>query len=235
MKPGSLYLLPTPLGEMPASMVLPGHNLEIVRRLRYFIAEDPRSARRFLKAAGIDFPLESINIGVLNEHTRKEEHSPLLEPLMSGQDAGLLSEAGLPCVADPGAELVRLAHARGIRIIPLTGPSSLTLALMASGFNGQRFVFHGYLPVEPRARSRKIREMESAASKRDETQIFIETPYRNLQLFKSILTVCQPGTMLSIATDITLPGEHITTLSIEAWKQENPDLHKRPAVFLIYR
>ena len=214
MSAGTLYLIPVPLGHVAADASLPAPVLELTRRLTHFVVENAKTARAFLKAVGTEHPLQSLQLAELNEHTRNEALAGLLAPLLSGHDLGLLSEAGCPAVADPGANLVALAQSDGIRVVPLIGPSSLLLALMASGLNGQRFAFQGYLPAKETDRSKALRELEAESRKRGQTQIFIETPYRNRQLFDSILQHCQPATRLCVATDLSLRGESVRTLSV---------------------
>ena len=234
MSAGTLYLIPVPLGHVAAEASLPAPVLEQTRRLTHFVVENAKSARAFLKAVGTEQPLQSLQLAELNEHTRNEALTGLLAPLLAGHDLGLLSEAGCPAVADPGANLVALAQSEGIRVVPLIGPSSLLLALMASGLNGQRFAFQGYLPAKEADRIKALRELEAESRKRGQTQIFIETPYRNRQLFDSILQHCQPATRLCVATDLSLPGESIRTLPVGHWKKETPpDFERRPTVFLL--
>jgi 16S rRNA (cytidine1402-2'-O)-methyltransferase len=234
MKKGTLYLIPSSLGEsLPASVFPPG-NSEIIRSIKYFIVEEIRTARRFLKKICPEIDIDSLSFTLYNEHSSPTDASSFLEPLMKGHDAGIISEAGTPCVADPGSLVVRLAHASGIRVVPLVGPSSLLLALMASGFNGQNFVFHGYLPIDKLARTRRIKEIEQEMIKKDQTQMFIETPYRNLQLLQAITECCQESTMLCLATSLTTSEESIITLTVKEWKKKKPDIHKKPTVFLLY-
>jgi 16S rRNA (cytidine1402-2'-O)-methyltransferase len=233
MNKGKLYLIPTLLGDEPAGQVLPAGTLDIIQRLDHFIVEEIRTARRFLRKAGVTRPLEEISFEIFNEHSRNEEIGDYLAPALNGHDIGLLSEAGTPCIADPGSEIVERAHELGIRVIPLTGPSSLLLALMASGFNGQNFAFVGYLPVDRSERSRKIREIERTAIEKRQTQLFIETPYRNLQLFEALLRTCRDETSLCIATDITGEKGFVLTKTILDWKKSKPDINKRPSVFLL--
>ncbi len=230
---GTLWLIPSTLGDTPVSQVLPEFTVQVIRRLDHFIVEELRTARRFLRAAGVSGELDRITFYVFNEHSDTGETDPFLEALRNGTDVGLLSEAGVPCVADPGHEIVAAAHRAGIKVVPLTGPSSLLLALMGSGFEGQRFAFHGYLPVEKGERIRKIRELEREASEKHQTQIFIETPYRNRQLLESLATTCRPETLISVAIDLTTPDERIEVRRAREWRERLPDLHKRPAVFLI--
>lgn len=234
MADGTLYLIPAPLGGNDPSWTIPEPVRQLACRLDTFVVEHPKTARHVLKLYGIARPLQEITLLTLNEHTPPSELGALLQPLLAGQDVGLMSEAGCPGVADPGADLVRLAHARNIRVIPLAGPSSILLALMASGLNGQGFVFHGYLPAEKDQRIKKLGEIERDSRSRGQTQIFIETPYRNQPLLADILAFCQKTTLLTIAVDITLPSEFIRTRGIAAWRQSVPDLHKRPAIFLLH-
>jgi 16S rRNA (cytidine1402-2'-O)-methyltransferase len=233
MNKGNLYLIPTPLGDTGFEAGIPLFNLEILLQINTFIVEEFRTARRFLRKAGYTKDFESVNFYLLNEHTPDNEAIPMLEKAIVGENIGLLSEAGLPCIADPGNIVVRLAHRKGIRVIPLTGPSSIMLALMASGMNGQNFVFHGYLPVKPDERTRALRELEQATTKGNQTQIFIETPYRNIAMLESIIKTCHSSLMLCIAADLTLETEWIRSMTAQEWKKEKPDLHKRPAVFLL--
>jgi 16S rRNA (cytidine1402-2'-O)-methyltransferase len=233
---GTLYLIPSTLGDAPPQESIPAGNLQVIEKLRYFIVEDVRTARRFLKKALPSINIDGLIFQVLNEHTPVPEIAALLEPLLAGNDTGLLSEAGLPCVADPGALLVGHAHESGIRIVPLTGPSSIFLALMASGFNGQNFAFSGYLPIDKRERAAKIRELESMAYQSDQAQIFIETPYRNQQMMEALLETCHAQTRICLAVNLTMPDEVILSRTAEQWKKLKwPDIHKKPAVFLIYR
>lgn len=234
-KPGTLYLIPTALGSGDARTVLPESTLRQLSALTRFIVENPKSARQFLKAAGYPHPLQGVELQTLDEHTSEAALPQLLEPLLAGRDCGLLPEAGCPAVADPGAMLVRLAHERGIRVVPLVGPSAVLLALMASGLNGQRFAFHGYLPVDKEERRLKLQDLERDSQRADRTQVFIEAPYRNDAVLHAILDACRADTLLCLATDITLASESIHTRTISAWKQKPPQLNRRPTVFLLYR
>lgn len=231
---GTLYLIPSMLGEDSSTDVLPPVIRQVAGELRHFIVEDVRSARRFLKKINPEIIIDECSFLVLNEHTPMEEIRQLLTPLKEGHHVGLISEAGLPCVADPGSTLVGYAHEIGIRVVPLSGPSSIFLALMASGFNGQNFVFHGYLPVDKRERIQKIKEIETAAYQKNQTQIFIETPYRNNQMLESLIAACKPETKICIAFDLTLPGETIIQSTAKRLNTNRPDLNKKPAVFLLY-
>lgn len=232
--PGTLYLIPCTLGDTPAGQVLPQHVIDVARGLRYFVVEHPKTARQFLSALKPEHPVQTLHFSSLNEHTAPGELAGLLAPLLAGQDVGVISEAGCPGIADPGADLVNLAHRHDIRVVPLVGPSSVLLALMASGLNGQRFAFHGYLPIEDAERKAAIVALETESARRRQTQLFIETPYRNEKMFAALLAHCRPQTQLCIATDITLPGEQIRTRSIAQWKlQPAPQLNKRPSLFLL--
>jgi 16S rRNA (cytidine1402-2'-O)-methyltransferase len=231
---GILYLIPAPLGLGDIAWAIPPAVRQCIAGLGHFIVEHPKTARQFLKQIGCILPIQTIKMEVLDEHTRITEFEKLLAPVLRGNDTGLLSEAGCPAIADPGAGLVRLAHQKNIRIRPLVGPSSILLALMASGLNGQRFVFHGYLPVEPDRRAKKLVQLEKDSLTRDQTQIFIETPYRNQKLLESITHACRGDTVLCIASNLTLTGEYISTRTVNDWKQALPDLHNQPAVFLLH-
>lgn len=228
---GTLYLIPVALGGDDAAFVVPPATLDAARKLHTFIAENPKSARRFLKAIAHPRPLQQINFHALDEHTRDVE--PLLALLLSGEDCGLMSETGCPAVADPGAALVRRAHQAGVHVVPLVGPSSILLALMASGMNGQRFAFRGYLSVDRVERARRLKDLEARAS--DETQIFIETPYRNDTLLSAVLEHCSGDTLLCVAADLTLATEFVATRTISEWKKTPPVLDRRLAVFLLSR
>ncbi|MDR3352100.1 MAG: SAM-dependent methyltransferase [Zoogloeaceae bacterium] len=235
MRRGTFYLIPVPLGAAsPPEAVLPPPVLETLRGLRHFVVENAKSARAFLKGAAMPTPLQSLSLAELNEHTPAAMLPALLAPIREGHDLGLLSEAGCPAVADPGAALVALAQAESLRVVPCVGPSALLLALMASGLEGQRFAFHGYLPARAEARRSAIRKLEAASRARDETQLFIETPYRNQALFATLLETAHPDTRLCLAIDITLATESIQTRTIANWKrQPPPDLERRPTVFLL--
>lgn len=233
---GQLYLLPTTLGETDdLSKILPSGNSEIIIGLKYFIVENIRSARRFLKKVNRDINIDELIFFELNQHTKPEEIASFLQPLKSGNDMGILSEAGCPAIADPGADVVALAQAQNYTVVPLIGPSSILLSLMASGFNGQSFAFLGYLPVQQSDRINALKKMETRIYNEHQTQIFIETPYRNMKMLDDILVTCQPNTKLCIAADITLDTEFIKTNPVSAWKKQKPDLNKRPCIFLLYR
>ena len=229
-----LYLIPTTLGETDLDRILPAYNNEIVNRLDFFIVEDVRTARRFLKKINPATDIDSKTFYVLNQHTRPEEIAGFLKPLSEGREVGVISEAGCPAIADPGADVVAIAQEKGFKVVPLVGPSSILLALMASGFNGQSFAFNGYLPVQPADRTKAIKRLENRAHSEKQSQIFIETPYRNMKMLEDILAVCQPATRLCIAADITLETEFIRTKTIRDWKKQLPDLNKRPCIFILY-
>jgi 16S rRNA (cytidine1402-2'-O)-methyltransferase len=230
---GALYLIPVPLGEGDIDWMIPARVRECATRLDQYVVEHPKAARRFLKQAG-STSLQNISMKVLDEHTRPSELEALLEPLLAGHDIGLLSEAGCPAVADPGAGLVRLAHQKNLRVVPLVGPSSIVLALMASGLNGQRFAFHGYLPVERGQRTATIIDLEKASIARDQTQIFIETPYRNQKMLDCLISACRNDTVLCISASLTLENEYIATKTVREWRRALPDLNKKPAIFLLH-
>ena len=230
---GRLYLIPVTLGESELAAVIPQQAQQTVRKLEHFVAENPKSARAYLKQIGVAKPLQDLHIACLNEHTPDAAVAELAAPLLAGHDVGVLSEAGCPGIADPGSKLVRYAHQRAIRVVPLVGPSSILLALMASGLNGQRFAFHGYLPVAQAERDGAVRELEKQSRRLNQTQIFIETPYRNQKLLHGILGACAGTTLLCVAVDITLAGEDIRTGTVAAWKKSPPQLDRRPAVFLL--
>ncbi len=233
-KPGILFLVPTPLGEDTLAGISP-ELLETVFALDYFIVERGKTARRFLKAIQFPRPLQSLVFEELNEHTPNAALEGLLAPVLAGRDAGLMSEAGCPAVADPGGPLVLLAHRMGIEVRPLVGPSSILLALMGSGLNGQRFCFHGYLTAKKTDLGRQIRLLEAQSAKERQTQIFIETPYRSQAMLEMLIRTLSPGTLLSVSAGLTLPSQYIRTQTVATWKTLHPlpDLNKQPAVFLI--
>lgn len=230
---GKLYLVPAPISQADIAWVLPTAVQQCVAEISHFIVEHPKTARQFLKQLDCTCPLQELNIQILNEHTQAKDFLALLDPLLAGHDVGLLSEAGCPAVADPGAGLVRLAHKNNISVVPLVGPSSILLALMASGLNGQRFAFHGYLPIEGAARTSKIAELERISIHLKQMQIFIETPYRNQKLLEQLVKVCNDNTDLCVATDLTSSRERIATKSIKEWRRALPDVNKIPAIFLL--
>lgn len=234
-KKGRLYLIPVTISDVPVETVVHAGNLRILEQLDFFIAEEIKTTRRFLKAAGYSKKLNDTLFCIFNEHSGLEDIVTVMNLLLEGKDAGLLSESGAPCVADPGSAIVREAHKRGIEVIPLVGPSSILLALMASGFNGQNFAFQGYIPVNEHEKVRKLKELERNVYNQDQTQIFIETPYRNVRLFESIIRHCKDETMLCIACDITGKKQYIKSLTIKEWRSLKPDIHKKPVVFLMYK
>jgi 16S rRNA (cytidine1402-2'-O)-methyltransferase len=241
--PGTLYLIPNTLGDTAAlNHVIPEHVQALTAQLSHFVAENAKTARAFLKLVHavhpLARPLQEIAIAELNVNTRADALAGLLAPLRAGHDTGLLSEAGVPAVADPGADLVRLAHAEGIPVRPLVGPSSLLLAVMASGLSGQSFAFVGYLPTDAAARTKRLKELEQRSRAEKQTQLFIETPYRNDAMLEALVTACQPGTLVCVATDISLATESIRTQSAAQWRSalaagKAPDFHKKPTVFLL--
>ena len=233
MNKGRLFLIPVPLGQTPVETVLPTHVLDCARQLKHFVAENAKSARAFLKSLPSDTPLQQIEIHELNEHSSTKVLPELLAPLLAGIDVGLISEAGCPAVADPGANLVALAHQEGIQVLPLIGPSSILLALMGSGLSGQNFAFHGYLPAKDDLRQKKIRELEKDSLQQKRTQIFIETPYRNQQMLNALIGCCAPHTKICLATDLTLPSESIITGTPAEWRRRTTTLDRRPTVFLL--
>lgn len=232
---GRLILFPVPIGADDIGISLPANNMELLATCRTFIVEELRSARRFLKKAGYPHAIDDTVFLELNEHTSQEDIAGHLDAIERGENIGLLSEAGLPCVADPGAMITRVAQRRGIEVVPLVGPSSLMLALMASGFNGQSFAFAGYLPVDKSKRAAAIRHLEERLHREHQTQIFIEAPYRNNQMLEALSTVLQADTLVCVACDLTLPTQYIHTMPAAKWKKEREktDLHKRNTVFLI--
>ena len=230
---GQLFLIPSIIAPNTAEQVLPPQVLTALSQVEYFLAEDLRTVRRFISALKLGRPIHQLHFDLLDKRTSPEELTALLAPLRQGHDVGVLSEAGCPGVADPGALAVAYAHQHHIPVVPLVGPSSFLLALMASGFSGQSFVFHGYLPIDKGARQRAIRQIEKTARQQRQTQIFMETPYRNNQLFRDIVKSCHPETLLCVAREVTGAKELIRTRSVGEWKQEAPDLHKMPTVFLL--
>ncbi len=230
---GKLYLIPSPLGGANPADVIPQGTIDVIKSLTFFVVEELRSARRYLSAVGFKGQIDSLEFGLLNEHSAGSDVESYIAVLNSGVNIGLISEAGLPAVADPGSNLVELAHKNDIEVVPLTGPSSLMLALMASGKNGQNFTFNGYLPVKPEERRLKIKELERISVTKGVSQIIIETPYRNDSLFADILHTCSPATKLTIACNITLCDEFIKTMTIAQWRQNKPEIGKRPSVFIL--
>jgi 16S rRNA (cytidine1402-2'-O)-methyltransferase len=229
---GRIYLIPVTLGGDDFLKVIPEKVISLTKLLRFFIVEDLRSARRYLRLIDKEFPINDTVFFELNEHTGDSDIAQYLEPAFNGSDIGLMSEAGLPGIADPGAGIIALAHQKKITVTPLSGPSSIILALISSGLNGQNFTFNGYLPIKPAERSAKLRDLEKKAAE-GYAQIFMETPYRNQRLFETITTICHNDTRLCIAADITLPEESIRTMKIAEWKRSLPSLNDKLVVFVL--
>jgi 16S rRNA (cytidine1402-2'-O)-methyltransferase len=229
---GTIWLIPVTLGGDNYIDIIPGKALGITRRLRHFIVEDLRSARRYLRLIDKKFPIDDCAFYELNEHSVESEVVNFLEPVLNGNDMGVMSEAGLPGIADPGAKVIAAAHIKKITVSPLSGPSSIIMALIASGMNGQNFSFNGYLPVKPAERAARLRQLEKRAHE-GYSQIFMEAPYRNQVMLESILATCNNNTLLCIAADITLPGESIRTMKISEWKMDVPALKNRPVIFIL--
>ncbi|MDJ1492652.1 SAM-dependent methyltransferase [Cytophagaceae bacterium DM2B3-1] len=234
MNKGKLYLIPTVLAPDTSTRVLSPQIKEVITQLDYFFAEELRTARRFISELQTGRRIESMTFYELNKNTPESETTQQLKIILEGKDAGILSEAGCPGVADPGNVAVRWAHQQGVQVVPLIGPSSILLALMASGMNGQSFVFHGYLPIDQAQRIKSLKNIEKETIQKKQTQIFMETPYRNNSLLKDILQSCQPQTLLCIATQVTAPDEMIVTKTVKQWNADKPDLHKKPTIFLLY-
>jgi len=232
---GTLYLVPVPLAENAAAKSFTPYLGETINHIKEYIVENEKTARHFLKEAGLKTPQSELSIHDYGKHNRDVNINSFFIGLTAGHDVGLMSEAGCPGVADPGSEIVAEAHKRGIKVVPLVGPSSILLALMASGFSGQSFTFHGYLPIDKGERARKIKELESLASRFNQTQLFIETPFRNNQMLEEILRSCTAKTRLCIACNLTAEDELVQTRSVAEWKQKIPDLHKKPTIFLLFR
>jgi len=230
---GKLYLIPAPLGETDFSTIFPAYNSEIIQDINHFIVEDLRTGRRFIKKLGMEKPMETLIFSLLNEHTKHSEIESLLQPCLEGNHVGLLSDAGTPCVADPGNIIVALAHQWQIEVCPLIGPNSIILALMGSGFNGQNFAFNGYLHRDKNERMRQLKFYESILKKSGQTQIFIEAPYRNNHFFQSMLTVCDTDSKVCLATNIATSEQSFRTFTIGKWKKLKVDIHKQPTVFLL--
>lgn len=232
--PAALYLIPVTLGETPLGQVLPSYNREVIMGIRHFIVENIRTARRFLRQTDREFPIDDSTFFEMGKHADERLFSQYLQPLREGKPVGVISEAGCPAVADPGADIVGIAQREGLRVVPLVGPNSMIMAVMSSGLGGQSFAFNGYLPVDPSDRTKKLKMLESRAWTEGQTQLFIETPYRNHKMFQSLLAALRPQTRLCIAAGITTPDEYIRTLRISEWRgKELPDLSKVPAIFLI--
>lgn len=231
----SLFLIPVTLGDTSLDRVLPSFNREVIAGIKHFIVENVRTARRFLKKAEPSIVIDDLTFYELNKHTSAEQVADYLAPLTRGESMGVISEAGCPAVADPGAEVVAIAQRKGYRVIPLVGPSSILLAVMASGFNGQSFAFNGYLPIDDAARTQAIKKLEQRIYSEAQTQLFIETPYRNNRLAEELIKTCRPSTRLCIASNITCEDEYIRTRGVKEWAGKVPDLSKKPTIFLIYK
>ncbi len=231
----ALYLIPVTLGDTPVDKVLPAYNKEIICGIRHFIVENVRSARRFLRQTDPLFDIDGSQFFELNKHTTPESVSSFLRPLQEGKPMGVISEAGCPAVADPGADVVAIAQRKGIKVVPLVGPSSIILSVMASGFNGQSFAFHGYLPIKADERVKRLHQLEQRIYNEHQTQLFIETPYRNGKMVEDILKNCRPQTKLCIAANLTCDDEYVCTKSVKEWKGKVPELSKIPCIFLLYK
>ncbi|MES2514199.1 MAG: SAM-dependent methyltransferase [Bacteroidota bacterium] len=231
---GTLYLFPVSLGDCDLEDILPKRNLDLVKTLTHFIAENAKEARAFLKQCA--YPeISRVQLSLVNQHVKSDELTAFLAPLLQGHNMGLMSDAGCPGIADPGAEIIQIAHKKGIKVVPLVGPSSIVLSIMASGFNGQNFAFNGYLPIDKNERTKRIKELEQLAAKYKQAQFFIETPYRNGNMYEDLLKTLQPNALLLVATHITLQDESILVKPVSAWKKMNaPEFYKKPTVFGIY-
>ena len=232
---GKLYLIPTTLGEGDPFDVLPQTVSRAISLIDIYIVENEKTARRFIKSVNPEKVQASLQLSPLNKHTEASEFNKMIQPCVEGKDIGLMSEAGCPGVADPGAAIVKIAHEKGIQVVPLVGPSSILLAMMSSGMNGQSFAFNGYLPIEKAEKKAALKAFEKMSVDRNQSQIFIETPYRNNKMLEDLLQALQPGTHLCVATDITLPTEYIKTFRVSDWKKVKIDLHNRPTIFIIHK
>jgi 16S rRNA (cytidine1402-2'-O)-methyltransferase len=232
---GKLYLIPITLGEMDPHDVLPQTVKRAIDFIDDYIVENEKTARKFIKSINPEKVQSSLRLSALNKHTDVSEHNAMINPCLNGINVGLMSEAGCPGVADPGAVIVKIAHEKGIQVVPLVGPSSILLAMMGSGMNGQSFAFNGYLPIDKGEKKSAVKNYESLSNSKNQSQIFIETPYRNNKLLEDFLSILQPNTHLCIATDITLPTEYIKTLRVADWKKTKVDLHNRPTIFIIHK
>ncbi|MGO3184332.1 MAG: SAM-dependent methyltransferase [Aequorivita sp.] len=233
-KKGNLYLIPCPMGDVQALEVLPVSVKNAIENIDHYIVEHEKDARRFIKSITPEKPQPSLKIQEINKFTQPEEIPPMLNPCLEGFDVGVISDAGCPGIADPGAHVVHYAHQKGIKVVPLVGPSSILLAMMASGFNGQNFAFNGYLPIDKGERKSELKRLEKLSKEHDQSQLFIETPYRNNQMLKSLTETLGSQTRICVACDITLPSEYIKTASVGLWKKIKVDLHKRPTLFIIH-
>jgi 16S rRNA (cytidine1402-2'-O)-methyltransferase len=239
MKPitflGKLYLIPTTLGEMNPEDVMPQTIKRSIDFIDDYIVENDKTARKFIKSIAPDKKQAELRLSLLNKHTEVTDYQNMIQPLLEGRNVGLMSEAGCPGVADPGAVIVKLAHEKGIQVVPLVGPSSILLAIMASGMNGQSFTFNGYLPIDASEKKSTLKQLERISFEKNQSQLFIETPYRNNKIFEDMLATLQPNTHICVACDITLPTEFIKTLTVNDWKKNKVDLHKRPCIFIIHK
>lgn len=239
MKPitflGKLYLIPTTLGEMNPEDVMPQTIKRSINFIDDYIVENDKTARKFIKSIAPDKKQAELRLSLLNKHTESSDYQKMIQPLLEGRNVGLMSEAGCPGVADPGAVIVKLAHEKGIQVVPLVGPSSILLAIMASGMNGQSFTFNGYLPIDASEKKSTLKQLERISFEKNQSQLFIETPYRNNKIFEDMLATLQPSTHICVACDITLPTEFIKTLTVNDWKKNKVDLHKRPCIFIIHK
>ena len=235
MHAGTLFLIPVPLADEAAAKSFTPYLTQTINQLTEYIVENEKTARRFLKQAGLTIPQSELLIHDYGKHNREQSVSTFFTGLMAGKDVGLMSEAGCPGIADPGAAIVAEAHRKGIKVVPLVGPSSILLALMASGFNGQSFAFYGYLPIDKAQRSQRVKELENLAERHNQTQLFIETPFRNMPMLDEIVRTCKPATRLCIACNLTAADELVQTKTISEWKKQLPDLHKKPTIFLLFR
>ena len=231
----ALYLIPVTLGDTPLGNVLPQYNSEVIAGIRHFIVENVRTARRFLRKVDAQFDIDGSQFFELNKHTSPADVAGFLKPLQNGLPMGVISEAGCPAVADPGADVVAIAQRKGYKVVPLVGPSSIILSVMASGFNGQSFAFNGYLPVKPDERAKKLRQLEQRIYNEEQTQLFIETPYRNGKMIEDIIATCRPQTKLCIAANLTCEDEFVQTRTVKEWRGKVPDLSKIPCIFLLYK
>lgn len=239
MKPitflGKLYLIPTTLGEMNPEDVMPQTIKRSIDFIDDYIVENDKTARKFIKSIAPDKKQAELRLSLLNKHTESSDYQKMMQPLLEGRNVGLMSEAGCPGVADPGAVIVKLAHEKGIQVVPLVGPSSILLAIMASGMNGQSFTFNGYLPIDASEKKSTLKQLERNSFEKNQSQLFIETPYRNNKIFEDMLATLQPNTHICVACDITLPTEFIKTRTVNDWKKNKVDLHKRPCIFIIHK
>ncbi|MDR1595083.1 MAG: SAM-dependent methyltransferase [Prevotellaceae bacterium] len=233
MKKGKLYLIPSPLSDSNVNDYIPTSVRNIVNSLKYFVVEDLRTARRYISKLKIDTPIDELNFSLFNEHTDIKAIFSLLNPVFQGQDLGLLSDAGMPCIADPGEELVRIAHSSGVTVIPLVGPSSIFLALASSGLSGEKFSFEGYLPAKTSDLIKTVRKLEHQSRQENQSKIFIETPYRSAKIFDTILNICSPDTFVCLACNVTSSDEFIQTRQIREWKKNIPDINKKPCIFIL--